>query len=148
LDETLFAALVAAFGGSMTAIQAPTNGLLARYSGSPLVAALISFFVGFLALSAIVTVLRPPLNLGALRVLPWYAFLGGLYGAYNVTAVSFAAPRIGVALTLTLTLAMQLLTAATLDHFGVLGLVKQPISPLKIAGIVLVFTGVFIFRKG
>ncbi len=48
---TLVLALLA---GVLMAVQAPTNALLGKASGSPVVAAFISFVVGTVALGALV----------------------------------------------------------------------------------------------
>ena len=46
--------VLAVIAGVLVAIQAPTNAILAKASGSPVVAALISFLVGTAALSVMV----------------------------------------------------------------------------------------------
>ncbi len=53
--------------------------------------------------------------------------------------------RIGSVLTLALTFAGQMLAALLfLDHYGALGLTKYSASPTRIAGVVIVFFGVFL----
>src|SRR3954467_2794194 len=94
----LFAILAAIVSGICSALQAPTNALLARGgANSPVNAALISFAVGTLALLAVALALGVRPNLSAMRGLPPYVWLGGLYGAFFVFAGAFAAPRIGLA---------------------------------------------------
>lgn len=129
------------------AVQAPTNAALARTSGSVLLAALASFVVGsvVLALTWAAIDRTPP---AALRGAPAWAWAGGFYGACFVAAMAYAAPRLGLATTLTIAIATQLATALVLDHFGLLGLKVAPISPGKIAGVVLVLAGVVLVRRG
>ena len=76
---------------------------------------------------------------------PW---LGGFYGAGFVAALAFAAPRLGVTTALSVAIASQLVAAMALDHFGLLNLPQQPITPTRLAGIALVLLGVFVFRRG
>jgi len=83
-------------------------------------------------------------SLAALRGAPVWAWVGGLYGACFVAAMAFAAPRLGLATTLTVAIATQLATA----HFGLLGLKVAPISLWKVAGVVLVLAGVVLVRRG
>jgi len=139
--------LLVLFAGGMIALQAPTNAMLARAGGSPVLAALISFAVGTVAL-LIVWLLsgsRPgTANFANLR---WYAWLGGLYGAIYVSVAAFAAPRIGIASLITIGIAGQIAMALWLDHVGALGLSRDPISGGRILGALLVVAGVVLVRR-
>jgi transporter family-2 protein len=61
---------------------------------------------------------------------------------------AFGAPRIGVGPLLTAAIAGQLVGAVVLDHFGLLGLARQPVSMEKIAGVALVLLGAWLVRRG
>lgn len=141
-------ALMVLASGTTVALQAPTNAVLARTFGSPIVAALISFTVGTLALAAValVTYRRFP-EWSAVAGLPAWAWFGGLYGAVFVTVAAIAVPRIGVASTLILLIAGQVVMAAVLDHYGAFGVAKQALTPLRLLGLVLVGAGVVLVRK-
>jgi transporter family-2 protein len=94
-------AIALALGGAFTcgtllALQAPTNGLLARGVGSPVNAALVSFAIGTAALLLASWVLGVRPAEAGVRALPWYAWIGGFYGAVFVAFAAFAAPRLGV----------------------------------------------------
>ena len=67
----LFPILLVLFGGAMIAVQAPTNAMLAKAGGSPVLAALISFGVGTVALLAtwLASGNRP--GTSAFASLPW-----------------------------------------------------------------------------
>ena len=134
-------------GGVCFAMQSPTNAMMARALGSPISAALVSFVVGSLGLATLALILRSKMDLGAARQLPWYAWLGGLYGAVLVAAIAFAARKIGVASCLTIALAGQLVVALILDHYGMLGLPRQPVNWTKIAGVALVTGGALLIRR-
>ena len=138
-------ALVAGF---FMAVQAPTNAILGKASGSPVVAAFISFIVGTLALGAVVAASSGRLLAPELRSVPWYAWLGGLYGAFFVAIAAYGAPRIGVGPLLTAAIAGQLVGAVILDHYGLLGLARQPVSLEKVAGVILVLAGAALVRRG
>ena len=56
-------------------------------------------------------------------------------------------PRLGVATTIILMVAGQLLLSVVLDHFGAMGMPKQPISWGRVAGVGLVIAGVLMVRK-
>jgi transporter family-2 protein len=147
MNQASVAAVAMLAGGAFLALQAPTNAMLARGVGSPVNAALISFLVGSagLAVAAVLLQVRP--DAGAVRALPWWAWLGGLYGAVLVAAMAFAAPKIGVAAALTLLVAGQFVMALALDHFGAMGLVPRPVSPTKVLGLVLIAAGVLLVRR-
>lgn len=143
----LFPILLVLFGGAMIAVQAPTNAMLAKAGGSPVLAALISFGVGTVALLAawLASGNRP--GTSAFASLPWYAWVGGLYGAFFVAIAAYAAPRIGLASLITIGVAGQIAAALWLDHIGALGLPREPINLGRVIGALLVVAGVVMVRR-
>ena len=139
--------LLALIAGALMAVQAPTNAMLGKASGSPVVAAFISFLVGSLALGAIVAATSGRLFAPGLRQVPWYAWAGGLYGAFFVGVAAYAAPRIGVGPLLTAAVAGQLAGAIILDHYGLLGMARHPVTLTRIGGILLVLAGAWLVRR-
>jgi len=107
-------------GGTLIALQAPTNSILAQSGGSPILAALISFAVGTVALFLVWLASGNRPRAGAFADLPAYVWLGGLYGAFFVAVAAFAAPRIGLASLITIGIGGQIVMAMALDHFGAL----------------------------
>ncbi|WP_339933334.1 DMT family transporter [uncultured Brevundimonas sp.] len=147
MNPTLFAMLAVVFGGAATALQAPTNAKMMTAVGSPVNAAFVSFAVGTAALGILAVMLQSRPDMAASRALPWYAWVGGLYGAIFVVAATWGVPRLGVATTITLMVAGQLLLSLVLDHFGVMGVPKQPLNLSRIAGVALVLAGVLLVRR-
>ncbi|GGB24495.1 hypothetical protein GCM10011380_12560 [Sphingomonas metalli] len=139
--------VVILLAGIGLAVQPPTNALLAKASGSVLLAALVSFVVGtgVLAILYLAIDRTPP---AALKGAPTAAWLGGFYGAGFVAAMAYGAPRLGLATALTIAIASQLAAALALDHFGALGLRVDPLTPIKLAGAALVIGGVLLVRRG
>jgi len=133
--------------GGVVALQAPTNGMLVRAGGSPVLAALVSFVVGIAVLTAILIAGGHRWSAQPFAALPWYAWLGGLYGALYVAVAAYAAPRVGLGVFVTIGIAGQLLVALWLDHHGALGVQREPINIARLAGICLVFVGVFLVRR-
>lgn len=140
--------LLVVFAGCMIALQAPTNVMLSKAGGSPVLAALVSFAVGTLALFVawVASGNRP--NTAAFGALPWYAWLGGVYGATYVAIAAYAAPRIGLASLITIGIAGQIAMALWLDQHGALGLPHTPVSPARAFGALLVVAGVVLVRRG
>jgi len=139
--------LAVVFGGAATALQAPTNAKMMTAVGSPVNAAFVSFAVGTAALGILAVLMQARPDMTAARALPWYAWVGGLYGAIFVVAAAWGVPRLGVATTITLMVAGQLLLSLVLDHFGVMGVPRQPMNIGKVAGVALVLAGVLLVRR-
>ena len=147
MNPSLFAMLAVVFGGAATALQAPTNAKMMTAVGSPVNAAFVSFAVGTAALGILAVVLQTRPDMAASRALPWYAWVGGLYGAIFVVAATWGVPKLGVATTITLMVAGQLLLSLVLDHFGVMDVPKQPMNLGRVAGVALVLIGVLLVRR-
>jgi transporter family-2 protein len=140
--------LLVLLAGAMIALQAPTNVMLSKAGGSPVLAALVSFAVGTAALFVawLLSGNRP--GVAPFAGLPWYAWLGGVYGAVYVAIAAYAAPRIGLASLITIGVAGQIGMALWLDHHGALGLPHAPVSAARAIGGVLVVAGVLLVRRG
>ncbi len=148
MNATTLAILAVIIGGALTALQGPTNARLAEAVGSPVNAALVSFAVGTVALMVLAATLQVRPDMAATRALPSAAWLGGFYGAVFVVAATFAIPRLGVATTIVLMVTGQMLLSLVLDHFGFMGVAKQPITPTRLAGVAMLVGGVLLVRKG
>lgn len=73
--------------------------------------------------------------------LAWYYWIGGCLGVGVVAASNYAIPRIGAVLLGMILLAIQLVTSAGLDHFGVLGGRPIPLSWMRAGGLLLLIGG-------
>ena len=147
MNPNVFSIVLIILAGGATALQAPTNARLMTAVGSPVNAAFVSFAVGTAVLGLMAVVFQTRPDMVAARSLPWYAWIGGLYGVVFVIAATWGVPRLGVALTITLMVAGQLLTSLILDHFGAFGAPQQPINLGRLAGVALVIGGVLMVRR-
>ena len=147
MNPTLFSIVLIILAGGATALQAPTNAKLMTAVGSPVNAAFVSFAVGTAVLGLMAVLFQTRPDMVAARSLPWYAWIGGLYGVVFVIAATWGVPRLGVALTITLMVAGQLLISLILDHFGAFGAPQQPINLGRLAGVALVIGGVLMVRR-
>ncbi len=80
------------------------------------------------------------------RGLPPYYAITGLFGLAFIIGAATLAPRIGVALFLSATIAGQLVGAVLMDQIGAFGNTAQPVTPLRLAGVALLLTGVVLVR--
>ena len=110
--------------------------------------ALISFAIGTIALLAYILVSRIPLNqLSGVRDASLITLIGGLLGAFFITATLVAVPKLGIALTFSLVILGQMLVTLPMDHFGVLGAVVKEINLSRIIGILMVIGGTILILR-
>ncbi|HEY8465818.1 MAG TPA: DMT family transporter [Solirubrobacterales bacterium] len=139
--------------GAALPLQGGVNAELDAALGEPVAVGLVSFVVAtaamalLLALSVAIAAARPPAIAPLARV-PWWAWLGGVVGAAYVTAVFSLIPRIGAAATIALTVTGQQAASLLVDRYGLLGLPRRAIAPLRVAGIAALFLGVGLIQFG
>lgn len=138
---------MAFLSGAFLPIQAALNARLGKTIESPVHASLISFLVGSVALLAFIVTTGPNANFSNIKTAPWHIWMGGLLGAFYVTVIVYAFPRIGPALTFGLIVAGQMIISVLLDHFNILVATQHPISVWRIIGIAMIIGGVVIVRK-
>ena len=139
--------LLALLSGAFLPIQAGLNARLGKEILSPIYAALISFIVGTIGLLLYIVLTRQTVSCIGMKETPAYLWLGGLLGAFYVTVIVLAFPKLGPGLTFGLIVAGQMITSVLLEHNNILVAQANPISYMKILGITLVIAGVFIIRK-
>lgn len=141
-----FLILLALGAGVAMTVQVGINAALqAGWARHPLLAALVSFAVGTLSLAIAVGVFRIPIP--APHRVPWWQWTGGMLGAFLVTTVVYAAPRLGATALLALGLAGQMVAAVILDHYGLLGYAEKPVNAMRLLGLVLMAAGVWCIRR-
>ena len=74
-------------------------------------------------------------------------YLGGLLRAFYVCASIVLTPRLGVATTIGLFLAGQVMASIVIDHFGLFGIPVQPASIPRILGALLIIVGVAVVQR-
>ncbi len=142
--------LMALAAGAALASQAAINSQLAKgLLMQPLVAAMISFAVGTVVLLAL-CFLKADLA-GAWQQMPQqpaWKYLGGVLGAGFVFTTVFLAPKIGITNMLFFIIVGQLLTAAVIDHFGLIGMAARPVQVWQLLGLLVMAAGLVLFFFG
>jgi bacterial/archaeal transporter family-2 protein len=134
--------------GAIYPIQGSMNGRLLTYTGNSILTAIISFLVGLIALVTLGVFKKVDwVQLTTLKDAPWWAFLGGILGAFYVATVVVILPRLGMALTFSLIVAGQITLSVILDHFGLLGNPVRQLSIGRFIGLVLLVVAVVLIRK-
>ena len=72
---------------------------------------------------------------------PAWLWIGGLLSVYIVLAITVGPPRIGVAATIGIVIAGNLVMAALIDRYGLFGQDVIPIDRWRLLGLVLVAAG-------
>ena len=142
-------ALLPFVGGAMIAAQAPVNARLRTVLGSQFGSAVISFAVGLVLLLGALVVTGQAGALSGVGSGPWWAYLGGLFGAVFVVATLVASPRIGVTSTFVAAIAGQIILAALIDRFGWFGVSAIALSWERVLALGLILVSlVLLLRSG
>jgi len=130
--------------GGTSAMQTSINSLLGTRVGIT-AAALISAIVTTTVMSAwIIPGLKLPELAHSLKTVPLHEYLGGVFGGAFVISALAIAPKIGVAPTTLALVFGQIATSLLVDHFGVLGVPRVPVSTLQIVGVVVMGAGLLL----
>ena len=142
--------IVALAAGVALATQSAVNTQLAKaMSGEAVIATFISFAVGTIVLFFIAWV-KTDLwgNLSAIPSQPWWKLIGGVLGAIVVFTTVLLAPKLGITAMLFFIIVGQLITAATIDHFGLIGMPIREVNITKFIGLIIVAFGLVFYFFG
>jgi len=140
--------VLAFIAGFAITIQVGLNAAIRTGLGSAAAAAFVNFAVGIVALFAFLAVTRTPVpSREAVASVPWWAWFGGMLGAFYVAIVTIAGPRLGATMLIAITVLGQLVAALLVDHHGWLGFPQQPISLARITGCALLLAGVLLVSR-
>ena len=142
--------IIALAAGVALATQSAINTQLAKaMSGEAVIATFISFAVGTIVLFFIVWV-KTDLwgNLSAIPSQPWWKLIGGVLGAIVVFTTVLLAPKLGITAMLFFIIVGQLITAATIDHFGLIGMPIREVNITKFIGLIIVAFGLVFYFFG
>ena len=139
------AAMMFLAGIGIPIMAALTSGLGVQL-GSPVAATTVSFAVAFgLSLLILFAVGLPERS--AFTFAQPQLYFGAVFVLFYALAITWAAPQIGVGNAVFFVLLGQLLAAAAIDHFALLGAIKSSITPRRAAGLLVMALGVFLARK-
>jgi len=139
--------IAALLAGAFLPIQASINAKLGKAATSAFHASLISFLIGALTVSLYILLTKQTVSLAGIKTAPPYAWLGGLLGAFYVTIVILAFPKLGPALTFGLVITGQILLSALMEHFDILVAQQHSLNIWRILGFLMVIGGVILIRK-
>lgn len=133
--------VLAVIAGIVTAIQSRVNGGLSDVLGSGISAALVNFTIGLTLVSVLVLVVprsrrgvRAVVTALRQRSLPWWAMIGGVFGAFFIAIQSTSVPVIGVALFSVALVSGQTASSLLVDRLGIGTSRGVPVTPARIVG--------------
>ena len=140
-----FVILFGLLGGIAVGLQGPLSSLMSQKIGT-----LESVF--YIHLGGTIAALIPLIfyggrNLSRWREVPWYALGAGALGLVVIAGMSYMVPRVGVAPSVVLIVAGQLLVSVILDHYGLFGAHIRSLDSTRALGLLLVFIGVWVTVK-
>ncbi len=148
-DRHVGALAAAIVSGALVALQARLNGELGRRLDDALLAALISFATGLVAVVLVVAA-RPAARaaLGKVRDTTRWQRLGGLGGASLVAVGAYAAPQIGVALLTVGIVAGQTTGGLLVDRIGLGPAGPRPFTGARVGGAAICLVAVTVAATG
>ncbi|MBS4958139.1 MAG: DMT family transporter [Clostridium sp.] len=127
--------------GALISIMISFNSGLEGYVGSTYSVVLIHA-IGLIAILIVAAIKKEKMVIK--EAIPFYLFLGGIFGVMLTLVNVITIGSIGVALTTALAVFGQLVFSSLVDHFGLFGLTKYEFNPKKLVGLFIVFVGLVI----
>lgn len=127
--------------GALISIMISFNSGLEGYVGSTY-SVVIIHAIGLIAILIVAAIKKEKVVIK--EAIPFYLFLGGIFGVMLTLVNVITIGSIGVALTTALAVFGQLVFSSLVDHFGLFGLTKYEFNPKKLVGLLIVFVGLVI----
>ncbi len=139
------ATLCVFLAGLLIAMQAMINARLSSWTGLALFATVFSF----IQLTASVVVLGgfsqwTQVAWTSIHTAPRWMYIGGILGVPILMLLGFGLSSMGGFMGMLVMLSGQMAAALVIDHFGLFGVPVRSISGLRIAGLMVVFLGLWI----
>lgn len=127
--------------GALISVMISFNSGLEGYVGSTY-SVVIIHAVGLIAILIVAAIKKEKIVIK--EAIPFYLFLGGIFGVMLTLVNIITIGGIGVALTTALAVFGQLVFSSLVDHFGLFGLTKYEFNPKKLVGFFIVLVGLVI----
>jgi transporter family-2 protein len=137
--------IIAAVGGAAITLQGQFMGLMDKAIGTK-ESVFITYAGGGILIGFWMLAARGG-NLRAWQSVPWYALMAGVVGLVIVGTIGYTVPRLGLTRAFTTIIAAQLVVAALLDHFGLLGAAIRPLDLSRLLGIGTLVLGVWLTTR-
>lgn len=132
--------------GLILSLQTAVNSRLRSFIGSPYQASFVSFTVGTLFLALVMLVHHEALGVSGQMFAshPWWLWIGGFLGVIFLTTNILLFPHIGGVQTAIMPILGQVLMGSLIDNFGWFQSTPQPLTLIRITGLVLALMGIIV----
>ncbi|MEO6093333.1 MAG: DMT family transporter [Novosphingobium sp.] len=127
-------------------IMAVLNAQLGQQLASPVAATSVLFVVG-VVLATLVMVAAGMPDWSRLTMERPHLYFGAAFILFYALSITWAAPRIGVGNAVFFVLIGQLIAAAVIDHFGLLGAIRFEMTARRGLGLVVMALGVYLAKR-
>jgi bacterial/archaeal transporter family-2 protein len=140
--------ILVVIAGILNTIQSGSNATLNKTLHSPMWSVVTVFAVALITsvAAALVHGERFP-NIEAITKVPWWAWIGGMFGALYILSMMLAANKMGAAVFMGLTVTLAVITSMVMDHFGFLGFEVHKAGIARVLGGALMVGGVALIAK-
>jgi len=145
MQSMILVIMVAVGGGVAISLQSLFSGVIGSKLG--ILESVFLVHLGGLLLASVLLLSVGGGNIATWRSVPWYALCAGFLGVAIIASISYAVPRLGLATTLTLSIVVQLVLGAILDHFGLLGATVRPLGLSRVVGMIVLFAGTWLIIR-
>jgi len=145
---TALAVVMSISAGFAGSIQAAALGRLGDRVGTIEAVGFSTLVAGTTGILVLLVARRSLAGVGHAFHQPLWLWLGGILSAFIVLAITFSAPKIGVAAAIGLVITGNLVVAAMIDRFGWFGVDPIPLDWPRVVGILLLAGGAaLVLRK-
>jgi transporter family-2 protein len=135
--------LAAIAAGITSALQSGSNQMMQKSLAAPLWSVAIISAITLMGALVLPLVVGEKAPSGALFAqVPWWAWIGGLFGLSFVVATVFVSSKLGAGLFVGLLVTASTVTSLLLDHYGWMGFDVHRAGIGRIAGGLLMIAGV------
>lgn len=138
---TALAVVLSISAGFAGSIQAAVLGRLGDRVGTIEAVGFSMLIAGTTGILVLLVARRSLGGIGHAFHQPLWMWLGGILSAFIVLAITFAAPKIGVAAAIGLIITGNLVVAAAIDRFGWFGVERIALEWTRVLGILLLAGG-------
>lgn len=140
--------LIGVIAGTFPPLQAAFNGQLRVATQSVLLSTFLSFFIGAIILVLILLLVEKRIDIPRVDTvgekLPWWLYVGGLFGIVIVGGNILVIHTLGSIITTIVFILGQLVMATLIDLMGAFGLQKRKIMPMQYASIGMIVFALFL----
>jgi len=130
--------------GFAIALQAAFSGKISTKVGSLETVVLIHFFG--LVVALIVYLVRGNANFGFIKDVNLLPVIAGSMGVIIIFFLTKSFIVNGASTTITMSVIVQLIVSKTIDHFGFLGVERNPVNMYQVLALLIIISGVVLFQ--